>query len=446
MSTRRWSSRLSFILTTAAFAVGLGNVWRFPYIVGEGGGGAFLLVYIVLIVLIGIPILTIEIGLGRMAGTTTLVGFGKLGRRPAWNGIGWLGVIANLLIMSFYVMILAWIAIYVGDSLMGKLVARTPESLSAHFDELASDLPRVLMVIVLIIVTGCLIIRSDLRTGLERYAKFMMLALIVMMIGLAIWAATLEHALDGYLWYLTPDFSKITVPVVLSALGQVFFSVGVGMAIAFAFGSYTAPTEDLIRSTTWIVIADTVFAVLAGLMIFPALFSYGLPPESGPNLIFIAMAAVFSQLAYGSWIGGLFFALLFIAGFTSLIASFQGLKDSFADCFSMTPGKSLALVAGIVIAGAVLVVNSYATSPLQPFGMTFFAFFDTLTNTWLLPLGGLFIVLFAGYVLDFETLKKHLESGSKPLKHPRFWKIMIRWLIPVAMAGLVLNGILNELR
>jgi len=442
MSKNNWSGRLSFIITTSAFAVGLGNIWRFPYVVGEGGGGAFLLVYLLLVVLIGIPILMIEIGLGRMAQTTPLHGYGKLSGKKVWNGLGWLGVIASLLIMSYYVMIMAWIAIYFYESLTGHLAALETEYLPNHFDDIASNLSLVIFVVLGIMTLAVLIVRKGLQAGLERYSKRMMIGLIVLLLGLAVWAATLDGAVEGYRWFLAPDFSKINFEVIMSALGQLFFSIGVGMAIAFAFGSYTSKQENLVTSTIWIVLADTFFAILAGFLIFPAIFSFGLAPDSGPNLIFVTMASVFGDLKYGAGIGAVFFLLLFLAGFTSLISTIQGLKDSFIDKYQLTDINGLLLVSVIIVLISIPVIYSYSENPVQLFGMTTFGLLDYLTNTIMLPLGGFLIAIFGAYLIGFEKLKMHLQTEAEIVKIDGYWKYIIQWVIPIALLIILLNGIL----
>lgn len=440
MSRNHWSSRISFIITTAAFAVGLGNVWRFPYITGANGGGAFLLVYLILIFIIGIPLLTIEISLGRMSETTPLIGFGKLSSKSKWNGIGWLGVITNIVIMSFYVMILAWIIIYFGESLLGNMTLLNPRDFPEHFNSITSNLGTIFLIILCMMVAASFVLSRGLQGGLERYTKWMMMALVAMMLSLAIWASTLEGAAEGYRWYLTPDFSKINLQVILTALGQVFFSVGVGMAIAFSFGSYTDKKENLISSTVWIVLVDTFFAVLAGLMMFPAIFSFGLEPDSGPNLIFVTMASIFGQLEYGQWVGAIFFLLLFLGGFTSFIASVQGLKDSFQDKYNLSSFRSLLLVLVIISLGSIPVVYSYVENPVRFFGMTTFSLLDYVANVILLPISGLLIAVFGAYVIGFERLKTHLELGAGKMKYSNIWKFIIQWIIPITLLIILLNG------
>lgn len=441
MSKNNWSNRLSFIITSSAFAVGLGNIWRFPYIAGEGGGGAFLLVYLLLIAFIGIPVLIIEIGLGRMSKTTPLLGFGVLGENKKWNIIGWLGVVSCFLIMGYYVMIMAWIGIYFYESISGHLIQLETEELSTHFTSIASDLWVVIAVIIGILIMAGFIVKKGLQAGLEHYSRIMLIGLVMMLLGLTIWASTLDGAGSGYQWFLYPDFSKLSFEVVLSALGQLFFSVGVGMAIAFSFGSYTSQNDNLISSTIWIVLADTFFAVLAGLLIFPALFSFGLAPDSGPNLIFVTMTSVFGSINYGSWVGAIFFLLLFLAGFTSLISSVHGLKDSISDRYDFTDISALLAVLTIIGLISIPVVFSYHNDPFQLFGMSVFGLLDYLTNTIMLPLGGLLIILFAAYKIGFEKLRSHLLIGASDIMIGVYWKFILKFILPIALISILLSGV-----
>lgn len=442
MSNNSWSNRLSFIITTSAFSVGLGNIWRFPYITGEGGGGAFLLTYLVLIFVIGIPIMTMEIGLGRMSGTTPLLGYSKLSNRKSWALVGWLEVITVLFIMMFYVMILAWVLIYFFESVSGNIATIPVEKLPSHFETISTDLTKIFLFILGLMFTATSIVSRGLQNGLEKYSKWMMIALIGMMIGLAIWAGTLSGAAAGYRYFLYPDFTKINLTVILSAMGQLFFSLGVGMAAAFAFGSYTSKDDNLITSTSWIVFADSIIAVLAGLLIFPAIFSFDLAPDSGPNLIFITMASVFGKLKLGSWLGGTFFLLLFFAGFTSLLSCMQGLKDSFRDKFRLDESKALILVAGLISLGSVPVVLSYLPNPVMLGNMTFYNLLDYLTGNVLLPLGGLMIVIFGAHIVGYEKLINHLKLGAPSFSPSKYWKPIIKWVIPLVVLIILINGLI----
>ena len=441
MSTQHWSSRVSFIITTSAFAVGLGNIWRFPYVAGEGGGGAFLLVYLVLVLLVGIPILVVEIGMGRMAQTTMLTGYGKLSRIRAWNGIGWLGLFGTFLIMCFYVMIMAWVVIYGYACLQGDLSNLPAAELPDKFREVASNQAVVFLVIAGILLAGIYIVSRGLQSGLEKYSRYMMISLVVIILAFAIWAASLPGAMEGYAWFLTPDFSKINFQVVISALGQLFFSIGVGMGVGFVFGSYTSRKDNLISSAAWIVFMDTLIAIIGGLMLFPIIFSFGFSPDSGPNLVFVTMSAVFSQIAYGNILGAVFFLLLFLAGFTTMISSIQAIQDSLADRFHISSRKILPLIGLLIFTGSVPVVFSYADVPLRIFGIRVFDFVDFLSNHMILPIGGLLVVIFGGWVVGIQKLFDHLELGGKPIRYPLFWRILIQWLIPISVVIIFINGV-----
>lgn len=442
MPTQHWSSRVSFIITTAAFAVGLGNIWRFPYVAGESGGGAFLLVYLILVLLIGIPILVVEIGLGRMAQTTPLIGYGKLSRIRAWNGLGWLGLFGTYLILCFYVMIMAWVVIYGYACLKGELSNLPPGALSAKFEEVASGHFAVFMVIAGILLLCILIVSRGLQSGLEKYARYMMIGLVVIILGFAVWAATLPGAMQGYAWFLAPDFSKIDLTVVISAMGQLFFSIGVGMSVGFVFGSYTSEKDNLISSAAWIVFADSFIAILGGFMLFPIIFSFGLSPDSGPNLVFVTMSAVFSQLAYGNILGTIFFLLLFLAGFTTLISSVQAIQDSLADRFHIRSRTILPVTGILIFIGSIPVVFSYADMPARIFGVRVFDFVDFLANHVILPTGGLLVVLFGGWVVGVEKLFAHLEVGGQQIRFVPFWKILIQWLIPLSVLIIFIYGLI----
>ena len=433
MTKNRWTNRLSFIITTSAFAVGLGNIWRFPYITGEGGGGAFLLVYLGLMALIGIPLLLIELSLGRMSQARQLTGFGKLSRQSRWNALGWLGIATSIFIKCYYVMIMAWIAIYFWECLSGNIAVLQATELSGHFDDIVSNLGLVIAINVGIMAAAVFVVSRGLQKGLEFFSKWIMLLFVLLMLGLAIWASTLEGAREGLRWYLLPDFSKINLEVILSALGQLFFSVGIAMTVAFVFGSYTDEKENLVLSTTWVVLLDTFIAVLAGFMIFPALFTFGLAPDSGPDLIFITMASVFGQLAYGEVLGALFFLLLFLGGFTSLMAIIQGISDSISEKYKLPTSKALLLVFAIITIGSIPVVFSYSENPIHIFGLTVFGLLDFLTSKIMLPLGGLLIVVFGAYVIGFEKLRAHISKGGGGFVIGGYWRFILKVVIPVTI-------------
>jgi NSS family neurotransmitter:Na+ symporter len=270
----------------------------------------------------------------------------------------------------------------------------------------------------------------------------MMIGLVILILGFAVWASTLHGAIDGYRWFLSPDFSKINMQVIISAMGQLFFSIGVGMMVAFAFGSYTSKKDNLVTSASWIVLADTAIAFIAGLMLFPIIFSFGLSPDSGPDLVFVTMSSAFGKLEYGQWFGGVFFLLLFFAGFTTLLSAIQGLKDSLMDRFHLKSHRTLLLISVLIFIGSIPVVFSYADEPVRFFGMRIFDFMDLLTNNIILPLGGLLVVIFGGWVVGYEKIKAHLQSSGGQFFMGTFWKIMVKLIIPLAVLMILLNGLI----
>jgi len=297
-----WASRFGFLMATAGFAIGLGNVWRFPYLTGMNGGGAFLLVYVIFAVLIGIPLMTAEMGLGRKAQLTPIAGMRRLtgSRFSLWNSIGWLGCLAAVLVQSYYVMLIGWIIGYFVMIVSGSLAGSSVGSLEATYTSFIATPGPVLGYTYLVIAFLGLMVSRGLRDGLERVSKMAMPVLFALLVILALRSMTLPGASEGLWWYLTPDFSAIDGRTILDALGQTFYSIGIGMAAAFGFGSYlNRRSTDVPGSAAVVVLADTFVAFLAGLVIFPALFAFGLEPDQGPGLLFLTMTNLFGQMPAG---------------------------------------------------------------------------------------------------------------------------------------------------
>lgn len=440
----RWTNRLSFIITTASFAIGLGNIWRFPYLVGSNGGGAFLLVYLVLIFLIGIPILLTEISLGRMSQTTPLLGFGQLSGKKGWNVLGWIQIMAGFLIMGYYVMIMSWVVIYFLESLNGRLPAVPAQDYAGHFEQVIGASGPVFLYSLLLIAACGLVVNSGLKNGIERLARWLMPLLLLLIIGLGMWAVTLKGAPEGIRWYLSTDFSLITFPVILAAMGQLFFSVGVGFGAAFIFGSYLGEEDDIVTSTGIVVFADSFVAFLAGFMIFPALFAYGIPPDAGPSLVFITMAQLFAELPMGQLFGSLFFLLLIVAGFTSLIAAIESFTTALSDYYLWARRPSLLIVLLIILGLSVPNILSYSTERLANIGgRSFFDWMDLLTNVVLLPLSGLLLIIFAGYVLRFPVFREATNRGASFFRVTNFWSFLMRVLTPLGVLTILYQNITN---
>jgi neurotransmitter:Na+ symporter, NSS family len=444
MKKENWGSRLGFILSTAGFAIGLGNIWRFPYIVGEHGGGAFILLYLLLAVFVGIPLLTAEVSLGRSSGHTPILGIKKMNRGGRlWNITGWLEVLAAVLTSGFYIMILSWILMYLLTFPTGAYTGQSVEMLRGRFDALSGDPFRVLGAAFVIGVLIFLVLFQGLKGGIELLSKIFMPVLFVIIIGLAVWALTLPGAMEGLRWFLVPDFSKLSATSLLDAVGQLFFSIGVGLAAGFVYGSYLKPGEsDVPGSIVMVVIMDTFIAILAGLIIFPALFSAGMSPDEGPSLVFITMAHLFDTMPLGLVFGSIFFLSLFIAGFTSIVAVVEGIAASLMDYFDWSRSKGVKIALGITLLLAI--PNTLAFSSWKEviwLGKNFFEWMDFLSNTIFLPVGGLLICLFTAYVWTFDRFSEATNTGAGLIRVSGAWKPFLQYVIPLVILFILVRGL-----
>lgn len=309
-----WGSRFGFIMAAAGFSIGLGNIWRFPYLTGVNGGGAFVLVYLLIVLLIGIPLFTMEMSLGRKTQLNPVEGMRHLTRRGSiWVLFGWLGVISAFLILTYYIQIMGWILAYLFKMISGSLRGLTADQYVLAFANFTSNTVAVSgFTLACAIIIG-LISARGLENGIEKACKIMMPTLFIMLIILAIRSLTLPGAMKGLRWYLSVDFSKINGSVLLAALGQSFFSIGIASGGAFIYGSYLKKDSDIPTDATIIVAFDTLAAIIAGLVMFPAIFALGLRPDVGASLLFVTMSNLFNRLPAGSLFGGMFFLLIFFA-------------------------------------------------------------------------------------------------------------------------------------
>ena len=403
MTRENWGSRFGFIMATAGFAVGMGNIWRFPYIVGESGGGAFLVVYLILTAIIGIPLLTAEISLGRKAQLTPLKGMKKLsGDSSIWNIIGWVEITATLLILGFYLMIMAWVTVYLKEYITGEAFLYNATNIQSHFIELQGNSSSILLYCLGIALLLAFVAARGLQGGVELVSKIFMPILLVMFILLAIGSNTLEGSAEGLKWYLSPDFSKINFQVVLSALGQIFFSIGIALTAGFVFGSYLDPKKsDIPGSVGIVVFFDTAIAILAGFVIFPALFAFNIEPNAGPGLLFVTMASLFKEIPFGMFFGGLFFFLVFIAGFTSIIGLLEAIISTIMDSMNISRVKAVIITVSTTFMLTIPSVLGFgAWQDIQPLGFSFFGLFDFISGKILLRLCCLYMGFFKLYERD----------------------------------------------
>ncbi|MEQ8713436.1 MAG: sodium-dependent transporter [Cyclobacteriaceae bacterium] len=446
MTRENWGSRFGFIMATAGFAIGMGNIWRFPYITGQSGGGAFILVYLIFTVLIGIPLLTAEISLGRKAQLTPIAGMKKLaGDSKWWVSIGWVEVIAAILIMAYYLMIMGWVGVYVVEYLTGKFSSMTPEQISTNFDGLVAQPGVVVAYSFGVAVLIGIVLTQGLQGGVERISKIFMPMLLGFFVILAIGSNMFEGSFEGLKWYLSPDFSKINGDVILAALGQVFFSIGVGLAGGFVFGSYLDPKKSDVPGSVALVVAfDTAIAIVSGLVIFPALFAFGMEPDSGPGLLFVTMASLFSKVPYGDAVGAFFFILVFVAGLTSILGLVEAVASSFMDSFKV--GRRTGVIYAVTLTFVLSIPSILSFGPWSEYtfmGKDFFNFTDYLSGSIMLPLGGLLISLFVAYKWGFEQFKADTNEGAAGIKVSNAWKLFLKVLIPVVIAIILINGLMG---
>jgi neurotransmitter:Na+ symporter, NSS family len=418
MNTDRggFSTRLGFILAAAGSAVGLGNIWKFPFEVGAGGGAAFVVMYLLFCFILCFPVMVAEIAIGRKTQKNAVGAFTALGHKK-WSIIGYCGLASGVLILSFYNVVAAWAFGYFVEILSGHF------DIGTRFGEFTKDWVTVGTYGILFMAATAFVVSRGIAGGIERAAKVLMPTLFLMIIGLIIYAITLPNAMDGLKFYLVPDFSEITGPVVYSALGQAFFSLSLGMGALITYGSYVGKKENIVSSAVSITFMDVGVAVLAGFMIFPFVFSQGLETNGGPGLIFMTLPGVFESLGgiLGIIVGAFFFLLLSFAAFTSTISLLEVPTAYMVDEHKVNRSKATWIVAVIIfLIGIPSMLSNGAVESLGSFvnlagagSMDFMSFVGLIAADTFLPLGGFLITLFTAYVWRKEKFNKEiLNDGS----------------------------------
>lgn len=438
-----WSSRMAFILAVTGSAVGLGNIWKFPYIAGENGGGAFVLVYLVCVVVIGMPVMMSEILIGRRGRRNPVATMELLGREEgnagSWRLVGAMGVLAGILILSYYSVIAGWTLAYMVKSATGTFVGASAAAVSAEFDNFVSDWRSVALCHTLFMALAVFVVARGVERGLEQAVRFMVPALLVLMLLLLGYSINSGYFAEGAAFMFTPDFEKLTWNSVLAALGQAFFTLSIGMGAIMAYGAYLPEETSITGAAAAVVTADTVIAVLAGLAIFPLVFANGLDPADGPGLVFSTLPLAFGQMAGGVFFSTIFFILLAFAAWTSAIGLMEPAVAWIVEKFSKTRAQATIMTGIFVWAvgmGSVLSFNVLADVTFL--AGTIFANIDYLTSNIMLPLGGLLIVIFAGWVMCRNSTSEELH-GPGPLF--KAWRILARYVAPVGILFVLVNAI-----
>ena len=412
-----FGSKVGIVLATAGSAVGLGNVWRFPYMAGENGGAAFIFIYIGCILILGLPGMVGEFIVGRHAQANAARAYDKLSGGRPWKLVGHLGILTSTIILGFYAVVAGWCLQYLFASMAGQ-VTGDAEYVKNYFVSFSSDaLKPVLWGVGFILLTHLIVIRG-VRSGIEKASKLLMPILFILLVVIVIASCMLPGAIEGVRFLLNPDFSKVTSVVLLEALGQAFFSLSLGTACLCTYASYFSKDTNLLNSAGQIVVLDTVIAILAGLMIFPAAMAVGVSPDSGPSLIFITLPNVFQQ-AFGSMpivgyvIGVMFYALLVFAALTSTISMHEIGTAFFTEEFKISRPKAaciMTVVASVLCVFCALSVGAY--KELQVMEQPLMSFCDQLTANVMLPLGGLLTCLFVGWYVPKQVVRSEFTNNE----------------------------------
>lgn len=438
-----WGSKFGFIMAAAGSAVGLGNIWRFPYITGQNGGGAFVIIYLACVILIGVPLLFTEMGFGRFTKKSTIGAFKDTGANPFYMGLGAiLAVLVSFFVLSYYGVIAGWTIGYIGKSLSGS---------TGSFEAFSSNPMYTIPLMAVFTLVTIVIVTKGISGGIEKAAKVLMPALFVLIFVVAIRSLTLDGAMEGVNFYLNPDFSKINANTILAALGQAFFSMSIGWGIMVTYGSYLPKGSNLVSSGVWVGLMDAGVALLAGFMIFPAVFAFGKSPEAGATLVFEVLPEVFASMPGGAIIGALFFLLLTVAALTSSVSMLEVPASYFVDEKKWSRKKSAWVVGALIflfgIPSALSSVegNVFATMSVPTFDGEVTGFFDIIDyyfGTFFIVVVALVTCIYVAWAMPIDNIMNEIDSGSKwkvGTFQANAFKFFIRYVCPITITLVLLN-------
>lgn len=448
MARAHWQSRMGFVLAAAGSAVGLGNIWKFPYITGVNGGGAFVLIYLGCIALVGLPVMTAEILLGRASQKSPVGAFRALGGGP-WVLVGWLGVACGFVILSYYSVVAGWALHYTWLSATGQIVGLGPDGVGSVFDSLyASGGLNLFWHFVFMIMTIAVIL-GGVGKGIERWSRILMPALFGLMFVLLVNSFTLDGFGRGLDFVFGFHTENLTAAGVLEALGHAFFTLSLGMGAMLTYGSYLHQKDDIVSASIIISGLDTVLALTASLALFPIIFTFGLEPGTGPGLVFVSVPIALSQMTGGTFFSICFFVLLVFAALTSAVSLLEVVTSYFIDEKSWSRHKA-GLLAGATIflvgipsalSGGTDLFGDWFADTIGPGGRNWFDTFDYLASNWLLPLGGLGIALFTAWRLDDAIRHRAFLEGTNLAIFYKGWLLLLKFVVPFAVVLIFLHAI-----
>ena len=431
----QWGSKIGFILASAGSAIGLGAVWKFPYMTAANGGGSFLLVFLIFTLLIGLPLLLAEFVLGRGAAVSAVKTFGKLGKNKKYNIFGIIGAFALFVLLSFYSVIGGWILVYLGISIADALGIYSTSDYVALFSTIISNPWIALGAQAMFILLNVLIVSRGVQKGIERASKIMMPMLFIIFLIIITRSLTLPNSMAGVTYFLKPDFSKITTTGLLFALGQSFFALSIGVTAMLTYASYLNKQVNMVQSGVSVVIMNIAVSIMAGLAIFPAMSSFGMESEGGPSLLFIVLPQLFNNMAFGKIFYILFLILFLFATITSSVVMLEINVGNLTDQKNTNRTKWSVIVGILTFVFGIPSALSYGTlANTLFFGKTFFDSMDFLVSNILMPLGCLFLSIFTGYVLDRKVAMRELhvkEDNRVSLGFFKVWLFLLRYILPI---------------
>ena len=438
-----FTGKIGFVLAAAGSAVGLGNIWRFPYLAAKYGGGIFLLVYVALAVTFGFVLMMAEIAIGRKTGKSAIGAFAALDKR--FTFVGWLTAIVPAIILPYYSVIGGWVMKYIFGFATGDGANMATDT---YFGEYIGNVGEPLLWFGLFILITAIVVFFGVEKGIEKFSKFMMPALIVFMIFIVIYTlCTLDGAIDGVLYYITPDFSKFSVMTVVAALGQLFYSMSLAMGIMITYGSYMKKDISIEKSIHQIEIFDTGIAFLSGLMIVPAVFAFSGGDEAalgkGASLMFVTLPKIFETMPGGDIIGAVFFIMVFLAAITSSISLMETIVSILMDKTNLSRRVSCVIVfVGAVAMGIPSSLGFNVWSEVKILGLQFLDFFDFISNSLIMPIIAIIICIFVGYFIKPKTIIEEAELTSKPFT-AKLFTVIIRYIAPVCLVAILVSSILD---
>ena len=439
-----WSSRTAFILAAAGSAVGLGNIWKFPYITGENGGGAFVIIYIMCVILIGLPIMLAEVYLGKRGRLNPIASIRYISERENrsknWQFIGLIGILAGILILSYYSVIAGWTMAYASRTAFGVLNNIDAAGAAIIFENFIADPERLLAWHTIFSIITALVVSRGVKSGLENAVIRLMPALLVLLLALVFYSAIEGDFANGIKFMLYPDFSQVTGKTILIAMGQAFFSLSLGMGALMVYGSYLSSDVSIPQTCVIVASLDTLVALLAGLAIFPIVISSGLEMTQGPGLIFQTLTVAFGAMPGGQLFGTLFFILLIVAAWTSSISLIEPMIIWLIEKYNVTRIQAAIFSAAIAwFIGIGTIISFNIGSDIKIFGLNIFDFLDYLTSNILLPMGGILITIYVSWLLSKEKVDSELKIKSGVLKAA--WYFSARIIAPIAVILVMLNAI-----